>query len=43
LVKVFIGTDVSSLHYVFGFVLVVQDRARDAMQSLVVPAHHDLI
>jgi len=32
LVKVLIGVDISSLHHVFRFVIVVQDRARNAIQ-----------
>jgi len=43
LVQVLVGPDVSILHHIFRFGIIVQDRARDTIQALVVPAHDDLV
>jgi hypothetical protein len=39
LVKVLIRPNVCILHYVFGLGIIAQDRARDTIEPLVVPAH----
>ena len=43
LVEVLVGADVGVLHDVFGFAVVVEDGASDAVEALVVAAHEDLV
>src|SRR2546425_13359162 len=43
LVKVLIGPDVSILHHIFRFGIIVQNRASDTIQALVVPAHDNFV
>src|SRR6266850_8482565 len=37
----FVGADVGVLHDVFGLAVIAQNRARDAVQPLVITAHDD--
>jgi len=38
----FVGAHVSILHYVLGFGVITQDRARNPVDPLVIAAHQDL-
>src|SRR5262244_395652 len=43
LIEMFVGTHISVLHHVLGFVIAVENCARDAEKALIVAPHNDLV